>query len=103
MCRNICLHIAANCQSLLDGFPTSIREDEQLIQQRTQATYDLPTQAAQETTQVSADVDSMQAEHKHLAVVYRLARKRALKAVITDMESQATLLEWAHEQAQANE
>ena len=93
MRRQICLLIVAGCESQLDAFPTSIIQDEQLIQQSSFENDDMPHQAAAQPPCCSqADAKHMQAEHKQLAVHYRLTRKRTLKAVKADIESQATLL-----------
>lgn len=88
------MYIAAQCQSLLGDFPTTIEQDEGLLQQ---VCLEHATQLKTLTDRIGGNhednASSVRPGHQHLAVSYRLARKRLLSAAITDLQSMANLLD----------
>lgn len=94
MCRTMCLYIAAQCLSLLEQFPTTIEQDQQLLQYICSTSTKLhhaPTEANNDDYR--AESASIRAEHQQLGITYRLTRKKMLKAIVTDLQSMANLLD----------
>lgn len=87
----VCRQLAAEAQALLSSFATSMEEDEALLQQ-----------AGPEPQIVSGAWADNAAEwtawtHRRLAVQYRLARKRLLQRVASDVQCQARMVSEAEQ------
>ena len=72
------MRIAAECEALLHEMPTTLEHDKQLLMTK--------------TWEQNADMPWRFAEHKQLALAYRIARKQTLHTVIQDLHAVARLL-----------
>ena len=76
-CRAAYLRVIEGCQQLLNDLPTTLEQDQQLLTAPMQELAHQPWANAQ---------------HGHLALAYRMARKETLQAVISDLEALSRLL-----------
>lgn len=81
---------------MLQSFPTTIEQDEQLLQRFNHTSSSVPHSMTQESCQGRhADLETMRPAHHQLAVTYRLVRKKTLQIAIADLKSMASLLDVA--------
>ena len=86
-CSGACQHLASEIKAVLDGFPTTVQQDEALLQELLSQT----TACNFTDLQSPATNEWLQRQHRLVAVQYRLARKHLLARVAEDLVVQACI------------